>query len=132
MVSSGMLRRVTLVRTDISDELGASFIRLTRIGELGTTLTVTSNRRTLRRRLRLSYSETSVLTRTTRRNIPEDTNLHTNGNYLGSVSECFCSRVRKLTILIILSVLCCQLPSFPVLLCFLCENPGMYRPRLEF
>jgi hypothetical protein len=102
MVSSGMLRRVALVRTDVSEELGASFIRVTRIDELGTTLGVTSNRRTPRlvflrsaRRLlvipsvvptspilvtlmkeALSSSETSVLTRTTRCNIPEDTILH--------------------------------------------------------
>jgi hypothetical protein len=39
-----MLRRVALVRTDFSEELSASFIRVTRIGELGTTLAVTSNR----------------------------------------------------------------------------------------
>jgi hypothetical protein len=45
----GMLHRVALVRTDVSEELTASFIRVTRIGELGTTLAVTSNRRTLRR-----------------------------------------------------------------------------------
>jgi hypothetical protein len=38
MVPSGMLRRVALVRTDVSEELSASFIRVTRIGELGTTL----------------------------------------------------------------------------------------------
>jgi hypothetical protein len=43
MVSSGMLRRVALVRADVSDELSASFIRVTRIGELGTTLAVISN-----------------------------------------------------------------------------------------
>jgi hypothetical protein len=49
MVSSGMLRRVALVGTDVSEELSASFIKATRIGELGTTLAVTSNRRTLRR-----------------------------------------------------------------------------------
>jgi hypothetical protein len=47
MVSSGMLRRVALVRSDVSEELIASFIRVTGIGELGTTLAVTSNRRTL-------------------------------------------------------------------------------------
>jgi hypothetical protein len=49
MASSGMLRRVALVRTDVSEELSASFISVTRIGELGTTLAVTSNRRTLGR-----------------------------------------------------------------------------------
>jgi hypothetical protein len=46
LVSSGMLRRVTVVRTDGSEELSASFIRVRRIGEPGTTLTVTNNRRT--------------------------------------------------------------------------------------
>jgi hypothetical protein len=49
MSSSGMLLRVALVRTDVSEELSASFIRVTRIGELGKTLAVTSNRRRLRR-----------------------------------------------------------------------------------
>jgi hypothetical protein len=81
MVSFGMLRRVNHVRIDISEELGASFIRVTRIGELGTTLALTSNRRTQRRLLvtasvvpsspilvtlmkkALSSSETSVLAR---------------------------------------------------------------------
>jgi hypothetical protein len=47
MEYSGMLRRVALVRTEVSGELSASIIRVTRIGELGTTLAVTSKRRTL-------------------------------------------------------------------------------------
>jgi hypothetical protein len=94
MVSSGMLRRVALVRTDVSEEPSASFIRVTRVRELGTTQAATSNQRTLRRLLvtanvvpsalilvtlmmeALSSSKTSVLTRVTRRNIPEDGILH--------------------------------------------------------
>jgi hypothetical protein len=48
MVSSEMLRHVALVRTDVSEELSASVIRVTRIGELGTTLAVTSIRCMLR------------------------------------------------------------------------------------
>jgi ABC-type taurine transport system substrate-binding protein len=71
-----MLHHVVLVRTDVSEELSASFIRVTRIGELGTTLAVTSNRSTPRRNIlmkeALNSSETSVLTRTTQRDIPED------------------------------------------------------------
>jgi hypothetical protein len=48
MTSSGMLRHMAFVRTDVSEELSASIIRVTRIGELGT-LAVTSNRSTLRK-----------------------------------------------------------------------------------
>jgi hypothetical protein len=47
MSSSGMLLRVALLRTDVSEEPSASFIRVRRIGELGTTLAVTSTQRTL-------------------------------------------------------------------------------------
>jgi hypothetical protein len=47
MASSGMLGRVALLRTDVSEELSSSSISVTRIGELGTTLAETSNRRTL-------------------------------------------------------------------------------------
>jgi hypothetical protein len=48
-VSFGLLHHVALVRTDVSEEPSASFIRVTGIIELGTTLAVTSNRRTRRR-----------------------------------------------------------------------------------
>jgi hypothetical protein len=101
MASSGMLGRVALVRADVSEEHSASSIRLTRIGELGTTLAVTNNRRTLHRLLvtasvvpsspilitlmkeALSSSEMSVLTRGTLRNTPEDAILHSRrcGNF---------------------------------------------------
>jgi hypothetical protein len=43
-MSSGMLRRVALVRTDVSEDSVTSIIRVTRIGELRTALAVTSNR----------------------------------------------------------------------------------------
>jgi hypothetical protein len=52
-----MLRRVALLRTDVSEKLSASFIRVTRIGELGTTLALTSNRRTLRRNTKHFFTE---------------------------------------------------------------------------
>jgi hypothetical protein len=79
MPFSGILHRVALVRTDVSEELSAFIIRVTRIGELGTTLAVTSNRATFLVPLMmeaLSSSESSVLTRATRCNIPEDAILH--------------------------------------------------------
>jgi hypothetical protein len=47
MASSGTLRFIDLVRPDVSEERSASFIRVTRIGEIGTTLSVISNRRLL-------------------------------------------------------------------------------------
>jgi hypothetical protein len=83
MVSSGMLRRVTFVRTDVSEELSASLIRVARIGELETMLALTTASVvpsspilvTLMKEA-LSSSETSVLTRATRRNFPEDAILH--------------------------------------------------------
>jgi hypothetical protein len=36
MASSGMLRRMALVRANVSEELSPSFIRVTRIDELAT------------------------------------------------------------------------------------------------
>jgi hypothetical protein len=80
MVSSGMLCHVALVRTDVSEERSASFIRVTRIGELGTTLAANSVCRLLvaasvvpsspilvtLMKEALGSSETSVLTRATR------------------------------------------------------------------
>jgi hypothetical protein len=47
-----MWHRVALVRTEVSEDRIASIIRVTRIGELGTLL-VSSNRSTLRRKIRV-------------------------------------------------------------------------------
>jgi hypothetical protein len=55
MVSSGMLRHVALVRTEVSEERSVSIIRVIRIGELRKMLTITSNRRMLRASI-ASYS----------------------------------------------------------------------------
>jgi hypothetical protein len=50
--SNGMLSRVALAGTDVSEKRTVSFIRVTRIGVLGT-LALTSNRNTLRRKKEL-------------------------------------------------------------------------------
>jgi hypothetical protein len=42
-----MLLRVALVRTDVSEERIASIIEVARMGELGITVAVTSNRSTI-------------------------------------------------------------------------------------
>jgi hypothetical protein len=47
MQSSVMARRVTLVRTDVSEERSASIMKFIRIGELGATFAVTGNLRSL-------------------------------------------------------------------------------------
>jgi hypothetical protein len=70
MASSGMLCRVALVKADVSEELSASIIRVTRIDELRTT---SSSPILVTLMIKApSSAETSVLTRATRRNIPED------------------------------------------------------------
>jgi hypothetical protein len=80
MVSSGMLRRVALVRTYVSEELSASLIRMRRkfiriVRRLLVTASVVSSSPILVNLMKeaISSSETSVLTKATRRNIPQDT-----------------------------------------------------------
>jgi hypothetical protein len=83
MPSSGMWLRVLLARTDISEERIASIIRVERIGELRTTLLVTSNYKMLWTTSdslifftlmteAVSTSETLLLTRATRSHMQEE------------------------------------------------------------
>jgi hypothetical protein len=76
-----MLCPVTVVRTDVWKELGATVVRVTKISELGTTLAVTSKRSTLRKNASVAsygqiFPSSTVLTKITQRNIPEEGILH--------------------------------------------------------
>jgi hypothetical protein len=64
MLSSGMLRRVALVITDVSEECSASMIRATRIGEIGTLAVTNVGGYTFLRNV--------VVTRATRMNTSDD------------------------------------------------------------
>jgi hypothetical protein len=74
MQTSGMIRRVALVRTDVSEERSSSIISVIRIDELRTTFALTRNPRThdAPDDGGIGSSKTSVLTRATRHDIPED------------------------------------------------------------
>jgi hypothetical protein len=63
-----MLRHVALVRTDVSEEPSASFLAASVVPSSPILVTLMKEA--------LGSPETSVLTRATRRNIPEDTILH--------------------------------------------------------
>jgi hypothetical protein len=59
MPPSGMLRRVVLDRSDVSEERIPSIIMMT-VGEQGTVLAVTSNRGTLRRNTKILYNNSGA------------------------------------------------------------------------
>jgi hypothetical protein len=97
MLSSEMLHRVDLMRTDVSEDFIASLIRITRIGELrllvvakvvlSSSILVTLMMEATR------SSETSILTRITRRNMPQDDIVHCHRReYLKSYT--FCAKLR--------------------------------------
>jgi hypothetical protein len=67
MPSPGMWRRVTLVRTDVSEECTASIIKMQRISELGTLAATSSNFL-----VTVNVTPQLVLTKATRRHIPDD------------------------------------------------------------
>jgi hypothetical protein len=77
MGSSGMLGRVALVRTDVSEELRflphLVFLRSVRRLLIIASVVPSSPILVTLMKEALSYSETSVLARATRRNISEDT-----------------------------------------------------------
>jgi hypothetical protein len=73
MVSSGMLRRVALVRTDVSEEPHLVFLRSVRRLLVAACVVPSSPILVTMMKEAPGSSDTSVLTRATRRNIPVDT-----------------------------------------------------------
>jgi hypothetical protein len=130
MRSSGMLRRVALVRTDVSQKCIASIVRVTRTGELVTANVLPSSLTLVALMIEaLCSSETSVLTTATRRNIPDDAILQiltSSSNIHPAVRSSHCQH-REMSVVLFRQATPCGRCLSPSLLC-ISELPTNVQP----
>jgi hypothetical protein len=99
MVSSGVLRRVALVRTDVSEDSEVFLRSVRRLLVAGSFVPISPILVTLMKEA-LGSPERSVLTRAARLNIPEDTILHSHRREI--LQKYNCSKIKKYVIKLIM------------------------------